>query len=50
MILYILHHKACIAGAEPTAVLAHDDEWSIYAYIPLAFYRPKRLQCTTYAL
>ena len=29
LILYILHHKACIAGAESTEIQAAD-EWSVY--------------------
>ena len=29
LILYILHHNACNAGAESTEIPAPDDEWNI---------------------
>ena len=32
LILYILHHRACIAGAESTEIPSPDDEYSIYTY------------------
>ena len=30
--LYLLDHKACIAGAESTEIPDPDDEWSIQTY------------------
>ena len=48
LILYILHHKACIAGAEYIGIPA-SDEWSIYIHILNlhATLGPRTQQCTT---
>ena len=43
LILYIVHHKACIAGAESTEIPTCDDEWSIYIYISLYSTGPQHL-------
>ena len=33
LILYLLDHKACIAGAESTEKPDPDDEWNIQPYV-----------------
>ena len=46
LILYLLDHKAYIAGAESSEIPDPDDEWSIQIHIQLACHRPTTLCCT----